>query len=69
MNGQDVCYQLQQNWVNFFWLTGETLDTFNILVDRLRTRFDVRNNFGCDPALNLPNQVTHILHVIAIDSW
>ena len=59
-NHHDVWRTLSQNWNHFYWLTGETPDTLNIIVQGLRSNFfrlhQHRNN-----ALNLHNKVLLVM--------
>ena len=52
----DVWHNLSSNWSHFYWLTGETLDTLQLLVDRLRTTFRI-NPIHRNSKLSLRNQV------------
>ena len=54
--------QLENNWVNFFWLTGETPSTLAIIVNRIA---NINNPFvarGRPLCLDLRNQVSSALH-------
>ena len=55
---RDLWATLEQNWVHFFWLTGESPQTLNALVVRLRNLFFVHNNFGRNPIIDFRNQVS-----------
>ena len=61
----DCWNNLARNWTDFFWLTGETPDTLNLLVQLVRANLrNVRGrNFrrGRRPALTFRNQVRNFL--------
>ena len=57
LNGQNLWLILQQNWIHFSWLTGETPETFNILVQRIERNFLNMYNIGRSPAIDFRNQV------------
>ena len=59
-NSQDLWMLLQRNWINFFWLTGETPQTLSILVNKLRNNFHTFNNLGCNSVLDFRNQVSYM---------
>ena len=56
--GMDVWASLEQNWVHFFWLTGETPQTLTILVNTLRNRNFVHLRLGRIPSIDFRNQVS-----------
>ena len=58
MIGIDVWANLEQNWMNFFWLTGETPQTLAILVHVLSHIHLQQNHTGRPPALDFRNQVS-----------
>ena len=57
---------LNQNWLNFFWLTGETPGTLNALVNQLEDRFMHYFLKGRECKLDLRNQVSFIQIQISI---
>ena len=50
--------QLENNWVNFFWLTGETPGTLGILVNRISNVYHPFLARGRPLCLDLRNQVS-----------
>ena len=60
LNGQNLWNFLDRNWIHFFWLTGETPDTLNILVECLRNIYYVQNHLGRPPAIDFRNQVSSV---------
>ena len=51
---------LQQNWNHFYWLTGETPQTMQILVNAIDRKFFVHRHYGRNCSLDLRNQVCDI---------
>ena len=56
-NPRDVWSRLQNNWIYFYWLTGETPQTLSIIVRKLQNNIWHFNNLGRNSALDLRNQV------------
>ena len=60
----DFWNNLEQNWTDFFWLTGETPQSLQLLVNSLHTiRYGIigrRIRLGRRPALSFRNQVKYI---------
>ena len=54
---RDVWLNMQNNWNDFYWLTGETPTSLQVLVDQLLHRNIFHNALGCRCALNYRNQV------------
>ena len=54
---RDVWVNLERNWIDFFWLTGETPPTLNDLVLKLERRFHPFVHCGCRNLLDFKNQV------------
>ena len=55
-NEVDLWNNLQNNWDNFFWLTGEIPTTLMSIVEAIRPRC-MRYHMGRTPKLSLHNQV------------
>ena len=53
----DVWVNLSRNWIDFFWLTGETPTTLGALVNDLENEFIPHRPPGRNCALNHRNQV------------
>ena len=49
---------LETNWTHFFWLTGETPATLQIIVNRIQTLFRQQVNLGRPQILDFRNQVS-----------
>ena len=65
VHNRDVWINLEQNWSHCFWLTGETPQTLEILINRVESKFLNCCNSGPDSNLNLRNKVSNYfeLHV------
>ena len=63
LNSTDVWAKLQENWTHFFWLTGETPDTLNILVERICIKFMTFKSYGPNGILDLKNQVGYLIYL------
>ena len=57
---RDVWTNLSQNWIHFFWLTAETLQTLAILVYDLENKFMPHVMAGRKSVLTVHNQVQSI---------
>ena len=55
---RDVWELLENNWNNFFWLTGETPNTLQLVVDQIERNFYPYVNRGRKTKLDLWNQVS-----------
>ena len=53
----DVWVNLSTNWDHFFWLTGEFPHTLQIIVDKIQTKFFIKNQRGPKVLLSVRNQV------------
>ena len=63
----DVWSNLETNWTDFFWLTGETPDTLNVLVGKLHTIYT--NVFPMRRGvLDFRNKVRHISFLSTFDN-
>ena len=58
---RDVWINMQNNWDDFYWLTGETPISLQVLVHQIEPRNIIHNNLGCREALNFRNQVSLLL--------
>ena len=56
----DVWTNLSKNWDHFFWLTGETPDTLQILINRLHNRINLCRRRGRLSPISKRNQVINI---------
>ena len=65
-NWRNVWLDLHGNWINFFWLTGETPGTLNALVNELEHRFMHYFVKGRECKLDLRNQVSFVLRNITM---
>ena len=54
----DVWRKLSRNWEHFFWLTGETPDTLDVIIDRLQHRMNIFRRCGRISFMSTRNQVT-----------
>ena len=63
VHNRDVWINLEQNWSHFFWLTGETPQTLEILINRVESKFLNCRNSGPDSNLNLRNKVSNYFEV------
>ena len=68
MNDTDVWRKLSSNWNHFFWLTGETPDTLDVLIDRLKARMNVFRRTGRISFMTTRNQVTQNIF-LAVVHW
>ena len=59
-------YYLRKTGQIFFWLTGETPQTFMILVRILENRYMPFNNFGRNCVLDFRNQVYILLSYMKV---
>ena len=57
LRGLDLWAILEQNWINFFWLTGEIPQTLAILVQRLIHLFINQTHQGRATVIDFRNQV------------
>ena len=48
---------MQQNWSDFYWLTGETPITLHVLCEMLKNHFVHHRNLGRRRRINFRNQV------------
>ena len=55
-NQVDMWQRLEQNWKNFFWLTGEIPASLNLIVEAVNSKMNC-TIFGCKEKLSLRNQV------------
>ena len=55
----EVWNNLQTNWNHFFWLTGETPETLQILVNALHRNFFMHRQYGRKSSLDLRHQVLY----------
>ena len=53
----DVWRKLSTNWDHFFWLTGETPDTLDVIIDRLHHRMNIHRRCGRISFMSTRNQV------------
>ena len=58
MQSQDIWSFLERHWSNFFWLTGETPDSWSNLVQDLSQEFVHYFHVGKRAKLDLRNQVS-----------
>ena len=56
---RDLWQQLQKNWTFFFWLTGESPPTFQLMVDEIEREFSPNVHNGRPPILDFQNQVSY----------
>ena len=61
LHDNDVWRSMQSNWNHFFWLTGETPETLQILVNILNRRFFWHRQYGRRSSLDLRHQVSMYL--------
>ena len=54
---KDVWNLLQNNWKHFYWLTGETPHSLNILVNRVQANYFPQIQRGRTTGLDFKNQV------------
>ena len=54
---RDVWRNMQHNWDDFYWLTGETPITLQVLVNQIEHRNIFNNPLGRPGALDFRNQV------------
>ena len=66
VNNCDVWNKLSHNWDHFSWLTGETPDTLNILIDRLKARINLCRKRGRLSPISTRNQVCVLCNVLII---
>ena len=66
-HSRDVWTKLQRNWIHFYWLTGETPHTLQILVHDIENRFRPHIGPGRHSVLDFRNQVriAHIQYIYA----
>ena len=56
-NRRDLWTELSENWLHFFWLTGETPETCRILVRSLQRNDGIFRHVGRSSCLDFRNQV------------
>ena len=59
INSHDVWTALESNWHHFFWFTGETPHTLNVLVQRIDAKFMPYYHGFTRSKLDLKNQVSY----------
>ena len=61
----DVWVNLSKNWDHFFWLTGETPDSLQILLNRIQARVNLCRKRGRMSPMSHRNQVKleHFSHI------
>ena len=62
----DLWGVLEQNWVHFFWLTGETPQTLRTLVNKIEGVFFVHLSLGRNRKLDFHNQVSNGIEIFQI---
>ena len=58
VNNMDVWQNMETNWSHFFWLTGETPETLQILINRIEVKFLNYRTYGPDSTLSIRKQVS-----------
>ena len=60
--------KMEQNYLHFFWLTGETPETLTNLVERIKRDFLPYTKPGPNGSLDVRNKVSifHLIHTVSI---